>query len=83
MKTLYTLQPQDTIQNTQGTKCKVITVSDTLVARSCWYPRYDVFSEWITIQDLERNGWKVLEDDKEVITKEEAEILLGNKKIVN
>lgn len=60
MKHISRATTNDIIMNSQGSKCKVITGIDTLIARSCFYPRYDVFSEWITVEDLERGGWKVL-----------------------
>lgn len=81
MKHISQATTNDIIMNTQGSKCMVITGIDTLIARSCFYPRYDVFSEWITVQDLERGGWKVLSGGKEVISKEKAEELLFNMKI--
>lgn len=81
MKHISDPKTNDIIMNSHGSKCKVITVSDSLIARSCFYPRYDVFSEWITVQDLERGGWKVLSGGKEVISKKKAEELLFNMKI--
>lgn len=79
MKHISQAKTTDIIMNTHGSKCMVLTVSDTLIARSCFYPRYDVFSEWITVQDLEREGWKVLSSGKEVLTKKEAENILNIK----
>lgn len=79
MKHISRATTNDIIINSQGSKCKIITGIDTLIARSCFYPRYDVFSEWITIEDLERGGWKVLSGGKEVLTKKEAEEILNIK----
>lgn len=79
MKHVSQAKTTDIIMNSQGSKCMVITISESLIARSCFYPRYDVFSEWITVQDLERGGWKVLNGGKEVLTKEEAEEILNIK----
>lgn len=79
MKPISHATTNDIIMNSQGSKCKVITGIDTLIARSCFYPRYDVFSEWITIEDLERGGWKILSGGKEVLTKKEAEDILNIK----
>lgn len=79
MKSILRATTGDIIMNTLGSTCMIITGIDSLIARSCFYPRYDVFSEWITVEDLERGGWKVLSGGKEVLTVKEAEEILNIK----
>lgn len=73
---LSTCKVGDIIMNSTGNRSKVMSRSHDLIARSCFYA-YDTFSAWISIKDLEHEGWKVLVDGKEVLTKKEAEEILN------
>lgn len=77
MKTLSTLLKDDTLMDSHGSTYKVLARIDDLIARSCMYPRYHVFSEWIAVQDLEERGFKALTEGKEVLTRKEAEDILN------
>lgn len=75
MKSLSQVQPNDYLIDSTGSKCMVMARTGDLIARSAYY-RYDVFSEWRSISELEVRGFKVLSDGKEVMKKREVEELL-------
>lgn len=81
MKPISKCTAGDILMDTTGSKCKVLGRLGDLIFRSEYY-RYDV--SWyrpMTIQEAEKEGWKVLIDGMEPISKQEAERLLGNVKI--
>lgn len=68
----------DIIMDSRGGKCQVLARLNNLVARSTFH-FYDTFSEWITIENLEAQGWKLLVDGKEVLSDKEAGDILNAK----
>lgn len=82
MKLISKCKAGDIIQDTTGSKCMVLARLNSLIFRSEYF-RYDI--SWyrpMTIQEAEKERWKVLDKEgRESIDRKEVERLLGNVKI--
>ncbi len=82
MRNIRQCKAGDIIQDRTGGKAKVLARIGSLIFRSEWY-RYDVAAQhFVTVEEAESLGWKLLlKDGREPITKDELERLMPNVKI--
>jgi hypothetical protein len=83
MRTIKDCRAGDTICDKGGNKARVLGRLNSLIFRSEFYRHTIAAHHFLTVEEAEEQGWKLLsKDGREPMSKKEVERLLGNVKIL-